>query len=84
VDAHGHNRIAFVEDEASVRTATRAFLEYGYRVIEAENGAEALDLVAATAEIDAVVTDTRPPDARVHDRTHPLKVRLTGQRHPGS
>ncbi|WP_285746585.1 substrate-binding domain-containing protein [Lentzea sp. NBRC 105346] len=52
--------VLLVEDEASVRTATRLFLEhYGYRVIEAANGAEAL---AVAEDVDAVVTDVVMPE----------------------
>ncbi|MET9630686.1 substrate-binding domain-containing protein [Lentzea sp. NPDC006480] len=61
--AEARETVLLVEDEASVRAATRVFLEqYGYRVIEAETGAKALDLVVATAEIDAVVTDVVMPE----------------------
>lgn len=58
--AASRETILLVEDEASVRTATRLFLEhYGYHVIEAANGTEALAIVE---EVDAVVTDVVMPE----------------------
>jgi PAS domain S-box-containing protein len=52
-----------VEDDASVRAmATRALTEAGYRVVEAENGRTALELVRAQARLDLVVTDVGMPE----------------------
>ena len=52
-----------VEDEAVVRRATRRILERaGYTVLEAQNGQEAVDLVAADrTKILAVVLDVTMP-----------------------
>jgi PAS domain S-box-containing protein len=61
--------ILVVEDEESVRHLTRRFLEQrGYRVLEARNGAEALELAAAHAgPIDLLVTDMVMPGMRGHE-----------------
>jgi CheY-like chemotaxis protein len=55
--------ILVVEDEASIREITQATLEtYGYRVIPAEDGSEAVALYAQhRGEIQAVITDMAIP-----------------------
>jgi two-component system cell cycle sensor histidine kinase/response regulator CckA len=60
----GSETILLVEDEQSVRTLSRRILEVrGYRVLEAARGAEALELVRATADpIHLVLTDLVMPD----------------------
>ncbi|KAA0595353.1 response regulator [Azospirillum lipoferum] len=59
----GHGRtILLVEDDAIVRMGTMALLEsLGHRVIEAESGESALDLLRDGAEVDALVTDFAMP-----------------------
>ena len=59
----GSETILLVEDESSVRTMiVEAFSPLGYRVLEAANGVEALDLVRAhDGPIDLVVTDLVMP-----------------------
>lgn len=66
-----------VEDDAAVRKVVRhALLELGYAVIEAENGAEALHILAQTPDIRLVLTDVVMPgdiDGRqvaAHARDH--------------
>jgi CheY-like chemotaxis protein len=56
--------ILFVEDQDSLRgTACRILRKFGYSVIEATNGTEALkEYRARRAEIDLVVTDLIMPD----------------------
>jgi PAS domain S-box-containing protein len=53
-----------VEDDALVRSmAARALTEAGYRVLEAENGRAALDLVRRhTGRLDLLVTDVGMPE----------------------
>jgi two-component system cell cycle sensor histidine kinase/response regulator CckA len=60
----GAERILLVEDEEAVRRmAARALASRGYTILEAANGAEALDLVSYGAgQIDLVVTDVIMPD----------------------
>jgi CheY-like chemotaxis protein len=60
----GHGElILVVDDEASIRAMTKATLEaYGYRVLTAREGREAVDLYAKHAgEIQAVLTDMMMP-----------------------
>jgi PAS domain S-box-containing protein len=58
--------ILFVEDDADVRTlACQALTTFGYRVIEASNGKEALDLVNKEYlidKIDLVISDIVMPE----------------------
>ena len=54
--------VLLVEDEPEVRHLLRQMLmRLGHRVLEAENGAEALELIEHVAEIDVVVTDAVMP-----------------------
>ena len=59
----GTETILFVEDEASVRSITREILEnYGYTVLEAEDGQQALNLAASfDGHIDLLLTDVVMP-----------------------
>ena len=59
----GTETILLVEDEAVLRNATRQVLQrYGYTVLEAENGDEALDVAARYREtIHLLVTDVVMP-----------------------
>jgi PAS domain S-box-containing protein len=60
---HGSETILLVEDNASVRAMARETLtRYGYRVLEAENGQEALAIAAANLHgLSLVVTDVVMP-----------------------
>ena len=54
--------LLLVDDDAMVRAATAALLsEHGHRVIEADSAAEALRLLKASPEIEAIVTDFAMP-----------------------
>jgi signal transduction histidine kinase/CheY-like chemotaxis protein len=54
--------VLLVEDEAAVRAMTRQTLEtFGYRVIEAANGAEASRYAQHQDEVDLVLTDMMMP-----------------------
>ena len=54
--------ILFVEDEAIIRMDSIGMLEAaGFRVLEAEDSAEALAILADHDEIDVLVTDVRMP-----------------------
>src|SRR3954449_9575054 len=53
--------ILIVDDENQNLIVLRNFLEGGYRVFEAQSGKQALE-VAASAELDVVITDQRMPE----------------------
>ena len=56
---HGREGVLLLEDEPAVRKATRRFLErFGYRVIEAESGPEAIRLWGEDpSAVDLLLTD---------------------------
>jgi PAS domain S-box-containing protein len=60
---HGQETILLVEDEAHLRHLTRQYLEtQGYHVLEAEDGAAALQIVAGhQGSIDLLLTDVVMP-----------------------
>jgi len=60
----GHETILLVEDDAAVRhIAKLALTKYGYHVLEATNGASALEIVGAyEGVIDALVSDMVMPE----------------------
>ncbi len=60
----GTETVLLVEDQEQVRLVARDILRrHGYAVLEAENGAEALDVMARRAdEIDLLVTDVVMPN----------------------
>jgi two-component system, cell cycle sensor histidine kinase and response regulator CckA len=70
--------VLVVEDEAAVRAAmARALVRNGYRVIEAGNGEEALDVLREREEVpDVIVTDVMMPKMRGPD----LVARLRSER----
>lgn len=76
----GTERILLVEDQASVRRlAARTLRRLGYRLTEATNGVEALELLSTTdAPFDLVVTDIVMPELSGPE----LVQRLQGSR-PG-
>jgi CheY-like chemotaxis protein len=52
-----------VDDDPAVRIVVAEFLqEFGYEVIEANGGAEALQLMAQTPDLRMIITDIRMPD----------------------
>ena len=76
----GTETVLLSEDEQDVREIAREFLESGgYKVIEAKNGQEAVELAAKhRGQIDLLVTDMVMPGMTGQD----LAVRLQ-QEHPG-
>ncbi len=63
-DLTGSAKILFVEDEDAIRKfGTRALTNKGYKVIEAINGEDALQLINDTKpEIDLLITDIMMPE----------------------
>jgi two-component system cell cycle sensor histidine kinase/response regulator CckA len=76
----GHETILLVEDEVNLRRLARQYLEnQGYKILEAEDGAAALQIAAGyRGQIDLLFTDVVMPGMNGRD----LAVRITGQR-PG-
>lgn len=61
-DLSGSGTILLVEDEDAVRIfSARALRDKGYKVIEASNGEDALEMVNEGAEFDLLVTDVVMP-----------------------
>jgi PAS domain S-box-containing protein len=82
----GGQRILVVEDDTELRTFVRTVLSrMGYRIVEAKNGADALDLLKKRSDIDLLFTDIVMPSgvngvelARDAKKMHPgLKVLFT-------
>jgi CheY-like chemotaxis protein len=52
-----------VDDDPEVRVVVAEFLEdFGYRVLQADGGAQALDLLERTPDLRMIITDIRMPD----------------------
>ncbi len=67
--AAGGESVLLVEDEEQVRRLTRTILErYGYKVLEASSGAQALEVAASfTGPIHLLLTDVVMPGASGSD-----------------
>jgi CheY-like chemotaxis protein len=56
-------QVLVVDDNADIRMLLRAVLDrYGYGVVEAGSGTEALSLLRARSDVDVVVLDVQMPD----------------------
>jgi CheY-like chemotaxis protein len=64
VDARADRpRLMVVDDDPEVRVIVAEFLEdFGYRVVQASGGAEALALLSHTPDLRMIITDIRMPD----------------------
>ncbi|MDQ3223012.1 MAG: PAS domain S-box protein, partial [Gemmatimonadota bacterium] len=73
----GKETLLLVEDEAPVRESVRRLLEWhGYTVIEARNGADALQIYEGDEEgIDLVLTDLMMPGMGGHELVERLRAR---------
>jgi signal transduction histidine kinase len=78
----GAETILIVEDEAAVRRmAARALAAQGYAILEAENGAEALEVLArGGSPIDLVLTDVVMPLVNGRELGERLSVERPGLR----
>lgn len=68
-------QVLLVEDDQLVRESTREFLEaLGYRVVEASDAREAIDLLQThPSRIDLVLCDMMLPDMRGDQLLHALR-----------
>jgi CheY-like chemotaxis protein len=56
-------KLMIVDDDPEVRIIVAEFLrDFGYQVLQATGGAEALDLLAQTPDLQMIITDIRMPD----------------------
>ncbi len=56
-------KLMIVDDDPEVRIIVAEFLEdFGYRVLQATGGAEALELLAQTPDLSMIISDIRMPD----------------------
>jgi CheY-like chemotaxis protein len=56
-------KLMIVDDDPEVRIVVAEFLQdFGYQVIQARGGAEALDLLSRTPDLRMMITDIRMPD----------------------
>lgn len=59
----GQTKLMVVDDDPEVRVIVAEFLEdFGYDVLQASNGADALALLASTPDLRMIITDIRMPD----------------------
>jgi signal transduction histidine kinase len=76
VPSRGHETILLVEDEADVRRLVRNVLEdYGYTVLEAKNGEDALRVAQTTQPLDLVLTDIVMPELGGGELVRELRAR---------
>jgi CheY-like chemotaxis protein len=82
---HGFRpKLMIVDDDAEVRVIVAEFLEdFGYDVLQAPGGAQALQLLAEHPDLRMMITDIRMPDMSgielaniATERQHDLKVIL--------
>jgi len=74
----GREILLLVEDEAAVRSSARRLLErYGYTVLEARHGADALRIVeeGASGPVDLVLTDLVMPEMGGRELVERLRTR---------
>jgi CheY-like chemotaxis protein len=73
-----------VDDDPEVRIVVAEFLEdFGYRVLQADGGAQALEVLERTPDLRMIITDIRMPDMSgieladvATQRRHDLKIIL--------
>ena len=63
-EAHtGRAKLMIVDDDPAVRIIVAEFLQdFGYQVLQASGGAQALELLAQTPDVRMLITDIRMPD----------------------
>jgi len=59
----GRAKLMIVDDDPAVRIIVAEFLQdFGYQVLQASGGAQALELLAQTPDVRMLITDIRMPD----------------------
>jgi CheY-like chemotaxis protein len=59
----GGPKLMIVDDDPEVRVIVAEFLEdFGYQVLQADGGIQALDLLEKTPDLRMIITDIRMPD----------------------
>jgi diguanylate cyclase (GGDEF)-like protein len=73
--------ILVVDDSRTARATLVTLLrQQSYRVLEAESGTGALEILAAHPEIELVVTDFNMPDMDGHELTRRIRAQYAGDR----
>jgi CheY-like chemotaxis protein len=56
-------KLMIVDDDPEVRVIVAEFLEdFGYQVLQADGGAQALELLGCTSDLRMIISDIRMPD----------------------
>jgi CheY-like chemotaxis protein len=56
-------KLMIVDDDPEVRAIVAEFLEdFGYQVLQADGGAQALDLLSGSPDLRMIITDIRMPE----------------------
>jgi two-component system, cell cycle sensor histidine kinase and response regulator CckA len=67
--------VLVVDDEAPIRVAARRILEAGgYKVLEAENGARAIELLTDDVNIDLLMADLEMPELTGEEMARRLRA----------
>lgn len=74
INGDDRGAVLVVDDEAGVRALARRILEGGgYSVLEAGNGAEALDIMASPARVDFLIADLDMPVMRGEEMARKIR-----------
>jgi CheY-like chemotaxis protein len=68
--------VLVVDDEDTIRRAARRILETsGYKILEAENGARAVDLLSDDSPVDLLMADLQMPELTGEEMARQLRAR---------
>jgi len=68
--------VLVVDDEETIRQAARRILETsGYKILEAENGVRALELLADGTPVDLLMADLQMPELTGEEMARQLRAR---------
>jgi len=75
----GSETILLAEDQSEVRSFIRSLLEqYGYTVIEAVNGAEAVEVFSKTGRVDLMLLDVMMPEMNGREALDAIRATTPG------